>query len=106
MLTLEGVEGGYGSSRVLFGLSMSAGAGEVVSLIGRNGMGKTTTVRAIMGLNRLTGGSIACRPSTHPNRNMRVDYLFDNKLVTAVPGPGGVIARGIQGLFFSIADAG
>jgi branched-chain amino acid transport system ATP-binding protein len=59
MLTLEGVEGGYGSSRVLFGLSMSAGAGEVVSLIGRNGMGKTTTVRAIMGLNRLTGGSIA-----------------------------------------------
>ncbi|TAJ26694.1 ABC transporter ATP-binding protein [Bosea sp. (in: a-proteobacteria)] len=58
MLTLEAVEAGYGRSRVLFGLSMTARAGEVVSLIGRNGMGKTTTVRAIMGLNRPTGGRI------------------------------------------------
>ena len=58
MLTLEGVEAGYGRSRVLFGLSMTARAGEVVSLIGRNGMGKTTTVRAIMGLNRPSGGRI------------------------------------------------
>ncbi len=58
MLTLDRVEAGYGRSRVLFGLSMTARAGEVVSLIGRNGMGKTTTVRAIMGLNRPSGGRI------------------------------------------------
>ena len=58
MLTLEGVEAGYGRSRVLFGVSMTARAGEVVSLIGRNGMGKTTTVRAIMGLNRPSAGRI------------------------------------------------
>lgn len=59
MLTIEALEAGYGSSRVLFGLSMVARAGEVVSLIGRNGMGKTTTVRAIMGMTRPTGGSVS-----------------------------------------------
>lgn len=59
MLTIEALEAGYGQSRVLFGLSMVARAGEVVSLIGRNGMGKTTTVRAIMGMTRPTGGRIS-----------------------------------------------
>jgi len=59
MLTIEALEAGYGPSRVLFGLSMAARAGEVVSLIGRNGMGKTTTVRAIMGMTRPTGGSVS-----------------------------------------------
>ncbi len=58
MLTVEGVEAGYGASRVLFGLSLQAEAGQVVSLIGRNGMGKTTAVRAIMGMIKPRGGRL------------------------------------------------
>lgn len=50
MLALESVDAGYDSSQVLFGMILSVAAHEVVSLIGRNGMGKSTTVRAIMGL--------------------------------------------------------
>jgi len=59
MLSVRELAAGYGHARVLFGLSFEARAGEVVSLIGRNGMGKTTTIRAIMGLTRPTGGEIA-----------------------------------------------
>ena len=50
MLTVEGLETAYGVSQVLFGVSFRVGAGEVVTLLGRNGMGKTTTVRSIMGI--------------------------------------------------------
>ncbi|HCQ48470.1 MAG TPA: ABC transporter ATP-binding protein, partial [Achromobacter sp.] len=41
MLKVDGLTGGYGSSKVLFGMSFEASEGEVISLIGRNGMGKT-----------------------------------------------------------------
>lgn len=58
MLSLEQVDAGYGASQVLFGLSFTVAAGEVVALLGRNGMGKTTTVRAITGLNPATAGEI------------------------------------------------
>lgn len=58
LLELRDVETSYGLSRVLFGLSLIVGRGEMVSLLGRNGMGKTTTVRSIMGLTPATGGSI------------------------------------------------
>ncbi|GIK83257.1 MAG TPA: ABC transporter ATP-binding protein [Burkholderiaceae bacterium] len=50
MLSLDSVDAGYDSSQVLFGMTLSVAAHEVASLIGRNGMGKSTTVRAIMGL--------------------------------------------------------
>ena len=50
LLRAEGLETAYGASQVLFGVSLDIGEGEVVSLLGRNGMGKTTTVRSIMGL--------------------------------------------------------
>lgn len=70
MLELSGVETAYGSSQVLFGIDLRIGAGEVVSLMGRNGMGKTTTVRSIMGLTpplrgliRFRGRDISGRPS-------------------------------------------
>ena len=59
MLRVEDVEGGYGQGRVLFGMRFEAQPGQVVSLIGRNGMGKTTTVRTIMGLMRPSAGSIS-----------------------------------------------
>ena len=58
MLTVEGLEAGYGDAQVLFGLSLEIGAGEAVTLIGRNGMGKTTTIRAIMGLTPPCGGTV------------------------------------------------
>ncbi len=49
LLAVDSVEGGYGASQVLFGVSLTVRPGEFVTLIGRNGMGKTTTVRTIMG---------------------------------------------------------
>jgi branched-chain amino acid transport system ATP-binding protein len=58
MLELEGIEAGYGAQRVLFGVSLSVNEGEVVTLMGRNGMGKTTTVNSIMGFCRPLAGSV------------------------------------------------
>ncbi len=59
MLEVRGIDTFYGRSRVLFAMSLSVGQGEAVSLMGRNGMGKTTTVRSIMGLTPAAGGAIA-----------------------------------------------
>ncbi|MEO8558153.1 MAG: ABC transporter ATP-binding protein [Rhodospirillales bacterium] len=50
MLKVSGLETFYGASQALFGMELSVGAGEVVTLMGRNGMGKTTTVNSIMGI--------------------------------------------------------
>ena len=61
LLEVSNIETSYGLSRVLFGISLAIAPGEVVSLMGRNGMGKTTTVRSIMGLTRATAGSIRFR---------------------------------------------
>jgi branched-chain amino acid transport system ATP-binding protein len=58
LLTVDAIETFYGASQALFGLSLSVGEGEVVALLGRNGMGKTTTVRSIMGLRRPARGRI------------------------------------------------
>ncbi|QND75513.1 ABC transporter ATP-binding protein [Tardiphaga robiniae] len=58
LLRLEGVETFYGLSQVLFGISMEMMPGEVVTLMGRNGMGKTTTVRSIMGMTSARAGTI------------------------------------------------
>jgi branched-chain amino acid transport system ATP-binding protein len=58
LLELRDVETSYGLSRVLFGISLVIAPGEMVSLMGRNGMGKTTTVRSIMGLTPAVAGSI------------------------------------------------
>ena len=58
LLEAEGIETFYGRSQALFGMCLSVRAGEVVTLMGRNGMGKTTTVRSIMGLARAAAGSI------------------------------------------------
>jgi len=58
MLELEGVEAGYDAAQVLYGVSFAVGNGEVVALLGRNGMGKTTTVKTVMGLLRASAGQI------------------------------------------------
>jgi branched-chain amino acid transport system ATP-binding protein len=58
LLEVEAIETCYGLSQVLFGLSLSIGTGEMVALMGRNGMGKTTTIRSIMGLTPARAGAI------------------------------------------------
>ena len=58
MLELNGVNVHYGMSQALFGVDLTLQAGEVVSLLGRNGMGKTTTLHAIMGMVPISAGSI------------------------------------------------
>lgn len=105
MLNVEGVEGGYGQGKVLFGMDFQALPGQVVSLIGRNGMGKTTTVRTIMGLMRPSAGSITFRgrpiERLAPNAIARLGLglvpegrrvfpslsVEENLIATARPGP-------------------
>jgi branched-chain amino acid transport system ATP-binding protein len=69
MLAVEGLETAYGQSQVLFGVALQIASGEVATLLGRNGMGKTTTVRSIMGMVPSRAGSIA----------------FDNAYITGLP---------------------
>ena len=59
MLEVDALATAYGRSQVLFGVSFGVRAGEVATLLGRNGMGKTTTVRSIMGMVPIRGGTIA-----------------------------------------------
>ncbi|BBO84935.1 ABC transporter ATP-binding protein [Desulfosarcina ovata subsp. sediminis] len=58
MLEVENIETFYGKSQALFGVSLQVREGEVVTLLGRNGMGKSTTVRSIMGLSPVRSGRI------------------------------------------------
>ena len=61
MLQIQDLEASYGASQVLFKLNFEIKTGEAATLLGRNGMGKTTTVRSIMGLTRAKGGTITFR---------------------------------------------
>ena len=61
LLDIQGLETAYGNSQVLFGLDMQLQAGTTSTLLGRNGMGKTTTVRSILGLTPARSGSIRFR---------------------------------------------
>ena len=58
MLEIKNMETSYGQSQVLFGIDMKINHGEVVTLIGRNGMGKTTAINSIMGLVKIKSGEI------------------------------------------------
>ena len=58
MLEINGLETAYGQSQVLFGMELNVGKGEVVTLLGRNGMGKTTTLHSVMGLVPSRSGNI------------------------------------------------
>ena len=58
LLDVRGLHAGYGASQVLFGIDLTIGSGEIVGVLGRNGMGKTTLVRSVMGLLRPSAGRI------------------------------------------------
>jgi urea transport system ATP-binding protein len=58
ILELQGLQASYGATPILQGVDMKVRKGEIVSLIGRNGVGKTTTMRCLMGLLRTRGGSV------------------------------------------------
>jgi branched-chain amino acid transport system ATP-binding protein len=76
LLEVDHLAAGYGSSQVLFGLSLAIAPGEVVTLLGRNGMGKTSTVRCLSGLLPVKDGTITfagsvpmrCDASHRPSR--------------------------------------
>ena len=78
MLTVEALEAGYGQAPVLFGVDLAVGPGEALALLGRNGMGKTTAVRAIFGLLRPAAGRI----------------VFDGRDLTGQP-PHAIARRGL-----------
>ena len=68
MLEVRELGAGYGPSRVLFDVTLAVAEREVVTLLGRNGMGKTTTIRSIMGLLPAAKGTIAFEGATIANR--------------------------------------
>lgn len=59
LLEMRGVEAGYGAVQALFGVDLTVGEGEVVALMGRNGMGKSTSIRTACGLMAATGGTVS-----------------------------------------------
>ena len=73
MLVVRGIETHYGASQALFGVSLNVKSGEVVTLIGRNGMGKTTSMNSIMGITQITKGQIFLE-------NEPIDYLESFKI--------------------------
>ncbi len=87
LLKVDGIESSYGASQVLFGVTLCAGEGEVVTLMGRNGMGKTTTVRTIMGLLKAQAGAIRFRgepiagASPHKIARLGIGYVPEGRRI-------------------------
>jgi branched-chain amino acid transport system ATP-binding protein len=87
VLELSGVHAAYGPSRVLHGVSLRAHAGEVVSLLGRNGAGKSTTLKAIVGLVEVTGGGVhlegreITRLATHEIARLGVGWVPEDRRI-------------------------
>jgi branched-chain amino acid transport system ATP-binding protein len=115
LLRVAGIETFYGASQALFGVDLDIAEGEVVALMGRNGMGKTTTIRSICGLNRPRSGAIefggAAIDRRQPFRIARLGIglvpegrrCFPNLTVrenlVAAARPGKWVIDGVTGLF-------
>jgi len=82
MLSLKDVHTYYGKSHILQGVSFEVNSGEIVSLLGRNGMGKTTTIRSIMGLTRARSGSITFEGTELTSIR---DYMVSRRGIGLVP---------------------
>jgi branched-chain amino acid transport system ATP-binding protein len=107
MLKVEALQASYGQSQVLFDVGFEVKRGEMVTLLGRNGMGKTTTIRAIMGMTPPHGGSITFHGKPlHGLPSFRIAKLglglvpegrgifpsltvWENLTATSAPGPSG-----------------
>ncbi len=85
MLELENLNAGYGPSQVLFNLSMTVQEKEIVSIIGRNGVGKTSTLKAILGLIDVFSGAVRfnakdiCRLPTYKRGRLGIAYVPDDR---------------------------
>ena len=119
MLAIRGLSAGYGHSQVLHGIELAIAEGEVISLMGRNGMGKTTTIRCLMGLLRGTGtitfrSRDIARLPPHAIARLGVGLVpegrqvfptltvRENLVATSRPGPWDVV--GIEALFPRLAE--
>jgi branched-chain amino acid transport system ATP-binding protein len=86
-LEVDSIETSYGASQVLFGVTLAVGEGEVVTLMGRNGMGKTTTLRTIMGLLTAQAGAISFRSEridrapAHRIAKMGIGYVPEGRRI-------------------------
>src|SRR5512134_4188059 len=84
MLTVDNLQAFYGKCHVLHGVDLSVGEGEIVSLLGRNGVGRSTTAKAIMGLVDCTGtvefnGRDLTRLKTYEIAHLGVGYVPENR---------------------------
>ena len=89
ILELRGIHAVYGRSHVLHGVTLAAREGEVISLLGRNGSGKSTTLKAVVGLVRVTGGEVAFRGRvlaglpTHAISRLGVGFVPEDRRIFA-----------------------
>ncbi len=86
-LEIENIHTSYGLSKVLFGVSLMVEAGQCVSLIGRNGVGKTTTIRSVIGLTPVSAGRIVfedidiTRMATHRISNLGLGFVPEERRI-------------------------
>lgn len=70
MLKIKQLESGYGKSQVLFDMNLEVARGQAVSMVGRNGMGKSTTIKCIMGMLPIRGAPFTLKIRTSLNSNL------------------------------------
>ena len=119
MLAIQGLHAGYGHSQVLHGIDLAIAEGEVVSLMGRNGMGKTTTIRCLMGLLRGQGtltfrGRDIARLPPHAIARLGIGLVPEGRQVfptltvrenlVATSRPGAWNVAGIEAVFPRLAE--
>lgn len=122
LLRIEGLNAWYGESHILHGVDLTVRQGEVVCLLGRNGAGRTTTLRAVMGLTGARKGSIriagteAIRLSTHAIARLGVGYCPEERGIFAslsaeenlrlppVVGPAGMSVEEIYAMFPNLRE--
>ena len=122
LLAVEGLEGWYGESHVLHGVTFDVKPGEVVTLLGRNGAGKTTTLRAIIGILgrrrgsvRFSGGETIAMPSRNIAR-LGIGYVpeergifaslsvYENLMLPPRVKPGGLTVEQVYDLFPNLKE--